>query len=759
MNAFPHIVSAMGNSLWQSAIVAALAWGALRCVRRSTAALRYAVWWGVLVAALALPVVNAMVPVATVKVVRASDQPVAWNYQVVSAARHSKLPPLHKEAVVWRYQVAAPSPAAAQPAKPDAAQAWAGLIATASGATRWISERASVLAYIWALGAGLLLVRLAAGFVRLRYIKKRLIAFDDSEIRLSLKATKRPVAFGASHDVDCPCVIGYVRPVIALPAALLRDLDRPSLMKVLSHELGHVRRWDDWSNLLQQIARAVLFVNPVVHIACRQLDVDREIACDDLVAAGRSDRIEYAKCLTEIARRTTFAEHLVPAAGFFPDRKQIVVRIEQLLDRNHDGSARIGAVPAVCAIVLAIAVIALAKYQIPEFADVSAIAAAAQAPSATVFQRMKTHVVKAFAVRTSARVASMAAHAVASAAPRVALPSEPAFAPATLQSSPVALARMATELRSVNRAVSAARVRWAAPVTSAVTSARLTALNPIVSAVNPVAPKAPSKDSMSDFLDALSAAGYTHLSVDELIAVRNAGVTADFLRGLKKNGVLPMPIDKLIAVADAGVDAEYIAAMHDTGYGDVSVNDLIAMANAGVTPAFARAAAASIKPRPSLHDLVAMSNAGVSPTYISTMGKLGYANMSVNALVAMANAGVSTSYVAELVKLGYSKMSVDTLVALANAGVSPSYVAALAKIGYTHMSLDTLISLANSGVSASYIKSLADVGYSGMSSDDLIRMANAGVTDKMIKSLRAHGIGDKGNLSIDELIKLANAGF
>lgn len=733
MNAFAHLVSAMGNSLWQSAIVGMLAWGVLRCVRRSTAALRYAVWCGVLVAAAVLPVVNAMMPVATVGVVRVSTQPVESAFRVISVPIHAKHPAVPPAATAWKYyDVGTTQPTGQQPPKLDAAQALAATIAFAERSTQWLSQRASVLVYIWAIAATLLLVRLGAGFARLRYIKKRLLSFDDAAIRSSLRATSRPVAVGASHDVDCPCVIGYVRPVIALPAALIRDLDHSSLMQVVSHELGHVRRWDDWGNLLQQIVRAVLFVNPIVHVACRQLDVDREIACDDLVAAGRNDRIEYARCLTEIARRTTFAEHLVPAAGFFPDRKQIVVRIEQLLDRNHDGSARIGAVPAVCATVLAIAVVALARYQIPAFADVTPKLATAPAPPSFFLQveRVKTFAKHRSPRQAMAEARSLAQRAAASRAPRVALASEAALAPATLQTSPVALAHLAAELRSVAPRVAAARAATSAAVTSAAMRARLTALNPIATAVSPIAPRAPSKDSMSDFLDALSAAGYTHLSVDELIAVRNAGVTADFLRALKKYAVLPMPVAQLIALADAGVNAEFIASIRDTGYGDVSVSDLIAMANAGVTPAFARAAAASLKPRPSLHDLVAMSNAGVSPAYLTTISKLGYANLSANALVAMANAGVSTTYVAELVKLGYANMSVDTLV-----------------------------KLANSGVSASYVKSLADVGYSGVSPDDLIRLANAGVTDKMIKALRAHGIGDKGNLSVDELIKLADAGF
>ena len=62
MNAFAHLLWAVANSVWQSAFIAVLAWGALRCARRTTAALRYSVWSVVLLAAVALPAINATMP-------------------------------------------------------------------------------------------------------------------------------------------------------------------------------------------------------------------------------------------------------------------------------------------------------------------------------------------------------------------------------------------------------------------------------------------------------------------------------------------------------------------------------------------------------------------------------------------------------------------------------------------------------------------------------------------------------------------------
>jgi hypothetical protein len=515
------------------------------------------------------------------------------------------------------------------------------------------------------------------------------------------------VSVGASRDVECPCVIGYARPVIALPASLLAELDRSDLRRVLCHEIAHVRRYDDWANVIQQVIRAVWFFNPVVHFASRALDVDREIACDDLVAAGPLDRLEYAKCLTEIARRTTFAEHLVPAAGFFPDRRQIVVRIEKLLDRNHDGSPRVGAVPAAVAAIVLVFVFALAKHQVPAFAiDAPAASMAQPVPPAPAVQPVH----QAPLVRPVAQL------------PKVKTVRPVRVRPATAARVVLTKVKVALRVPSPTRVIPVLARAIAPPAQTVRTFVDIV---PRL-AVAPVL----AKSTAEDFLDALSAAGYSHLSVDELIAVRNAGVTSSYLRALKAYGITPMPVSKLMALANAGVSGEYIAAVRAAGYGDLSAENLISLANSGVTMQFIEEMARSGRARPTIKELVELSNAGVSASYVQNLTKYGYGSLSIDGLISLANAGVSSSYVGEMAKQGYKSMSVDTLTAFANAGVSPGYV-----------------------------RSLADVGYSKVSTDDLIRMANAGVTARLIKSLRSHGIGDKGNLSIDELIKLVNAGF
>lgn len=758
-----HVAWAIFNSLWQGGVIAAAAWVVLRFFRRASAAVRYYVWSAVLVASVALPAINAAMPERVVLVApAAAPSAVHSALETRSGAVHA---PVTVEHVASTSKVVPkPDPAAArvvpapatraalqrpiatttrtdETASAGAARSWPiepalrqaeGSIASfavASGA--WLQAALPFAFAAWLVIAATLFARLALGLVRLRSIKRGLVRLDDPAVDALCRSISRRAIVAASDEVGSPCVIGYARPVIALPAALVDALDASDLHRVLAHELGHVRRFDDWANLIQQCIRAALFFNPVVHIAGRALDVNREIACDDLVAAGLADRIEYAKCLTEIARRGAYVEHLMPAAGFFPDRRQIVVRIEQLLDRDHEGSPRVGVVPAASALVAVVAVAALAAHQLPAFALTAhatpAAPAAHAAPAPRGAPEARAAAASAAAPSSAAAVAPLAQNAELARSEMFA-DKEPRTAPLVAMHDAFARAAAAHAAPAIAR-LALTRAKMALKIGNAIAprAAQLAAVAARMEAVAPTAPRGATSEE-DDFLDALAAAGYSHLSVDDLIAIRNSGVSSSYLRTLKQYGILPMPAKTLIALANSGVSAATIASMASAGYTGLKADDLIALQNAGVTAPFIASVKGSLRPLPSVPDLVALADAGVTSDYIGALAKSGYAKLSATSIVKLQNAGVSSAYLVDLAKLGHAGMSVDSLIALANAGVSPEYIRALAALGYANVS-----------------------------TDDLVRMLDAGVTPDLIKKLRAHGFSDK--LSVDELIKLAENGF
>src|SRR5262249_32191563 len=113
----------------------------------------------------------------------------------------------------------------------------------------------------------------------------------------------RPVQFLQSSIVDVPMIIGWLKPVILMPAAALAGLPAEYVTALLAHELAHIRRFDYLINILQSITEAVLFYHPAVWWISDQIRAEREACCDDIAVAASGDVLIYARALSELETR------------------------------------------------------------------------------------------------------------------------------------------------------------------------------------------------------------------------------------------------------------------------------------------------------------------------------------------------------------------------------------------------------------------------------------------------------------------------
>jgi beta-lactamase regulating signal transducer with metallopeptidase domain len=111
-----------------------------------------------------------------------------------------------------------------------------------------------------------------------------------------------------------PHVVGVIRPIIVIPAALLDD---PAMLRAaLLHELAHVRRRDALARIVQLVACAVFFFWPVVRMVSRRLDLSREAACDAwALEASALPRPAYARLLVRMAQLRAVAASLAAPHG------------------------------------------------------------------------------------------------------------------------------------------------------------------------------------------------------------------------------------------------------------------------------------------------------------------------------------------------------------------------------------------------------------------------------------------------------------
>jgi beta-lactamase regulating signal transducer with metallopeptidase domain len=136
-----------------------------------------------------------------------------------------------------------------------------------------------------------------------------------------------------SEEVERPCVFGFSRPRILLPPALLERLTALELRQVVLHEIEHLRRADDWSNLLQKLCLMLFPLNPVLLWVERRLCAERELACDDRVLRSNCGRKAYALCLTRLAEYSMLRRSLSLVLGAWERQSELVRRVRRILQR------------------------------------------------------------------------------------------------------------------------------------------------------------------------------------------------------------------------------------------------------------------------------------------------------------------------------------------------------------------------------------------------------------------------------------------
>ena len=135
---------------------------------------------------------------------------------------------------------------------------------------RAIKPRLPILVSVWLLGVLICSIRPIWGlWIQWRLRHTGLQPVPDS-IQSTLNALiqklrlTRAVRIAESALVKVPMVVGYVHPMILLPASVITGLTSSQLEAVLAHELAHVRRHDWLINTLQVIAETLLFYHPAV---------------------------------------------------------------------------------------------------------------------------------------------------------------------------------------------------------------------------------------------------------------------------------------------------------------------------------------------------------------------------------------------------------------------------------------------------------------------------------------------------------------
>lgn len=306
-----QLVHALGwmlvHFLWQGGLIAAMLWLVFRLARPESANLRY---WSGLTAYLAC----ALVPLATL----------VYYLDPAPGALPAPEMSLPAVSVVTGYRVSAwqSIQLGLEPALPLIVVAWAiGVLALSSRTFMgWLGTRRLVRSGV------------APVNTHLREMANRL------RVRLRVR---RMVQVLQSTRVAVPTLVGWLKPVILLPASVIAQLPAAQLEMILAHELAHVRRHDYLVNLLQIVIETLFFYHPAVRWMSRQVGQEREHCCDDIVVAQFGHPLVYARALASIEalKAPVMRPALAASGGDLFERVNRIVHPN--LPRNNTGFAQV----------------------------------------------------------------------------------------------------------------------------------------------------------------------------------------------------------------------------------------------------------------------------------------------------------------------------------------------------------------------------------------------------------------------------------
>lgn len=166
-----------------------------------------------------------------------------------------------------------------------------------------------MLFLIWAAGACTVCLGWGRNWWKLRRLLNRASPADGDLQKTLLPLVRQMHLWRAprlllTRENCSPFVCGWWSPTIVLPHSILNTLSPIELQGILLHELAHLRRWDLYTRWLPEFACALFWFNPFVRLLRREVQLEAELACDQLVLRqGSVSSRDYAQTIVQVVSR------------------------------------------------------------------------------------------------------------------------------------------------------------------------------------------------------------------------------------------------------------------------------------------------------------------------------------------------------------------------------------------------------------------------------------------------------------------------
>lgn len=228
--------------------------------------------------------------------------------------------------------------------------------------TRRIDFAALSIPLIWFAGAALLLARFGVNLRKLHQLRSASSAITNVRLLAAVARFGRPVRIRRSDAVNSPVTWGILRHIILVPVGF-EDLPAESRDAVIRHEVAHIQAHDFLLRGMAEVARALIWFQPLIWIVLRKLREEQELACDNCVLAAGGKPSTYAKLLLDWdARRGMSSLIAVGIAHRSCLKRRLYALLDPDLRRDRvAGTAVVAALIGALAVALPLAAISLTE--------------------------------------------------------------------------------------------------------------------------------------------------------------------------------------------------------------------------------------------------------------------------------------------------------------------------------------------------------------------------------------------------------------
>ena len=430
----------------------------------------------------------------------------------------------------------------------------------------YFNNHASLVVLVWFIIFLVRFVKIISGLAYVQRIRHYGTSPVEGEWQERLEDLQRrlqisqPVLLLESALLKVPVVLGWLKPVILIPAGMLTRLSAAQVESILLHELAHIRRRDYLVNILQHIADTVFFYNPAVAWVSSTIRCERENCCDDIAIRETRSRKQFVEALVSFHSYSTSNREY--ALSFAEGKNQLLKRVQRIVEKkNHSLQAAERTVLACILLVTGAAFITVNSQH-------------------TIIERKRTPAATPVSVVTAVNTGLITVNKTAVKKTHVVVPDQHS------KKDPLVIVPAPSII-----------IKDTLPDLSAVTGN--SELDRFRQQLQALGYKQPGDDVQlqqylnhgvsATYISKFIKAGYNAVPLDKYMQMIDHGVTIEYIRELKAIGYNNIDTDKAIQLMDHGVNAGFIAEFMKLGFKNISLDEAVKLHDHGVHGAYIEA--------------------------------------------------------------------------------------------------------------------------------------------------------------------------